>query len=124
MRYVNQARGIDTWMGWWERTSISPEAIVFFEASTCYDRASHRIEAHVGPILAGLFYYRIAAECLHAFGTWVEPSFRERGIALGMWDKAVKVTGCSRFCATAVSVAGEALVTSVTKRSIGRNVTF
>lgn len=89
----------------WRRWDLSP--------------AEFGVIAIVGKRLVGFFRYYLEEKdwwTMCAAGTWVDPDFRDRGIALKLWTRAQQREKCRRVEATVVSEGGRKLVEAFKKQ--------
>lgn len=65
----------------------------------------------------GLFRFNWLSDgLLHARGTFVEPSERENGLALALWEAAIRKFRPTRIKVATTSKAGRALVCAIAKK--------
>lgn len=85
----------------------------------CLQPAENAVIAVVNRRLVGFFrfFFEDGDVCfvMNAAGTWVHPSYRRRGLALRMWNRAQKIHRCREVRVVTVSEGGQALIAAFKK---------
>ena len=79
------------------------------------DRA---VVATMNGALVGFFRFDIRRRAIRAYGTWVHPDHRRKGLATRMWNVAKRHSRTSKVYVYTVSVAGDLFVRSVSKNVV------
>lgn len=97
---------------------LGPSVVAFVEG-LAEETSSHVAIARDGKKTVGFFRFTIRRGTLWAQGTWVRKSYRKKGLALSMWDVAMKRFKPKRVDVVTVSRGGKVLVERVKRGNPG-----
>ena len=96
--------------------SFASPAMKAFWNTRSLDSCDMAVVAYDGEKLVGFFRFYNRYPTLWAGGTYLQASYRDRGIAAKLWQRAIKFLKPDEVCVTTTSRGGQKLVQSLKRK--------